>query len=119
MNTAIQSLLPGAGCVAAGFVFAWLAMRLWSLLHPTKPATRQFPNDKTTAAAAQMVAAAHNIQDRIHEAEVNSAEISEEELTQLARGMEHLSRASKALALHGLRTHSGQHAVSTQHSVTP
>ena len=93
-----QSILPGVFCVAAGFVFAWLAMRLWNLLHPAKPTTgRQLPTDNTTAAAGMMVAAALNIQDRLRDAEVGGAPISHEELIQLDRGGAHILSALTSL----------------------
>lgn len=109
MNPQTQDNLPGAGCVAAGFVFAWLAMRLWNLLNPkvgrdsVEPSLRV--TDKTTAAAGMMAAAAHSLQDRLRDADFGGVPLSQDELIQLERGRAHLETAMKALAPHAERAY--------------
>lgn len=99
MNHLTQSILPGAGCVAAGFALAWLVMRAWNLLHPTKPTTgRQLPTDKTTAVAAHLSSAAMLIQDRLYEADAISTALEQDELLQLTTGRRRIESALNMLS---------------------
>lgn len=67
---------------------------------PAPSARLRSASDKTTAAAGMMAAAAHNIQDRLHEAEVDGIPFTDDELIQLERGRAHLQCAVRALLLH-------------------
>ncbi len=64
---------------------------------PAPAARLRSASDKTTAAAGMMAAAAHNIQDRLHAAEVDGVAFSEDELIQLERGWEHLELARQSV----------------------
>ncbi|MCX6901712.1 MAG: hypothetical protein NT105_23785 [Verrucomicrobia bacterium] len=95
MNPWIASILLAVCAVAGGVLMAKLFIRLWNFsCPPVPPAPRSpLPQDRATAAAAKMVAAALLIEERLYESDAVGTLLEEDELLQLEQARQRLAGA--------------------------